>query len=63
MKKNVVYIMVSKTFQTFISQSASIRWPDKDLGVLQIKVCNGRLHIEECNQPFWALLLRLHNPY
>ncbi len=24
-----------------------------------IKVCNGRLHIEKCNQPFWALLLGL----
>ncbi len=28
-----------------------------------IKVCNGRLHIDKCNQPFWALLLGLDNPY
>ncbi len=28
-----------------------------------VKVCNRRLHIEKCNQPFWALLIGLDNPY
>ena len=27
-----------------------------------LKVCNGRLQIEKCNQPFWALFLGLDNP-
>ncbi len=51
-----------------IDEDSFLQYPVCEKGwviflLFTFKVCNGRLHIEKCNQPFWALLLGLDNPF